>query len=149
MATHSSVLAWRIPGTAEPGGLLSLGFHKVGHDWSNLAAATAWKRIVRLEWCKQGVELIERDQGGIRLCFIIILWTPFWSDGNLSKCFDCGVMGMPGVHQGLPQTTILRLEGRATMQQGGPLKSCCSPDEGQQQCEPRWQLWRPWEGVRF
>ena len=31
-ATHSSVLAWRIPGTAEPGGLLSKGSHKVGHD---------------------------------------------------------------------------------------------------------------------
>ena len=32
MATHSSVLAWRIPGTGEPGGLLSMGSHKVGHD---------------------------------------------------------------------------------------------------------------------
>ena len=32
MATHSNVLAWRIPGTGEPGGLLSLGLHKVGHD---------------------------------------------------------------------------------------------------------------------
>ena len=39
MATHSSVLAWRIPGTGEPGGLPSLGSHRVGHGWSNLAAA--------------------------------------------------------------------------------------------------------------
>ena len=39
MATHSSVLAWRIPGTAEPGGLPSLGLHRVGHDWSDLAGA--------------------------------------------------------------------------------------------------------------
>ena len=39
MATHSSVLAWRIPGTGEPGGLPSMGLHRVGHDWSNLAAA--------------------------------------------------------------------------------------------------------------
>jgi len=39
MATHSSVLAWRIPGTGEPGGLLSMGSHRVGHDWRNLAAA--------------------------------------------------------------------------------------------------------------
>ena len=38
MATHSSVLAWRIPGTAEPGGLPSMGSHRVGHDWSDLAA---------------------------------------------------------------------------------------------------------------
>ena len=39
MATHSSVLAWRIPGMGEPGGLPSKGLHRVGHDWSNLAAA--------------------------------------------------------------------------------------------------------------
>ena len=38
MATHSSVLAWRIPGMGEPGGLPSLGSHRVGHDWSTLAA---------------------------------------------------------------------------------------------------------------
>ena len=41
MATHSSVLAWRIPGTGEPGGLPSLGSHRVRHDWSDLAAAAA------------------------------------------------------------------------------------------------------------
>ena len=41
MATHSSVLAWRIPGTGEPGGLPSMGSHRVGHDWSDLAAAAA------------------------------------------------------------------------------------------------------------
>jgi len=39
MATHSSVLAWRIPGTGEPGGLPSMGSHRVGHDLSDLAAA--------------------------------------------------------------------------------------------------------------
>ena len=41
MATHSSVLAWRIPGTGEPGGLPSMGSHRVGHNWSDLAAAAA------------------------------------------------------------------------------------------------------------
>jgi len=39
MATHSSVLAWRIPGTGEPGGLPSMESHRVGHDWSDFAAA--------------------------------------------------------------------------------------------------------------
>ena len=39
MATHSSVLAWRIPGTGEPGGLPSMGSHRVGHDLSDLAVA--------------------------------------------------------------------------------------------------------------
>ena len=41
MATHSSVLAWRIPGTGEPGRLPSMGSHRVGHDWRDLTAAAA------------------------------------------------------------------------------------------------------------
>ena len=41
IATHSSVLAWRIPGVGEPGGLPSMGSHRVGHDCSDLAAAAA------------------------------------------------------------------------------------------------------------
>ena len=41
MATCSSVLAWRLPGTEEPSGLPSMGSHRVGHDWSDLAAAAA------------------------------------------------------------------------------------------------------------
>ena len=41
MASHSIVLAWRIPGMGEPGGLPSMGSHRVGHDWSNLAVAAA------------------------------------------------------------------------------------------------------------
>ena len=56
MATHSSILAWRIPGTEEPGGLPSLGLHRVEQDWSDLAAAAAaadtesttrWKKLTR------------------------------------------------------------------------------------------------------
>ena len=49
MATHSSVLAWRIPGTGEPGGLPSLGSHRIGHDWHELAAAAADVLLV-LSW---------------------------------------------------------------------------------------------------
>ena len=41
MASHSSALAWRVPGMGEPGGLLSMGLHRVRHDWSDLAAAAA------------------------------------------------------------------------------------------------------------
>jgi len=48
MATHSSVLAWRIPGTGEPGGLPSAGSHRVGHDCSDLAAAAATAAAVCL-----------------------------------------------------------------------------------------------------
>ena len=45
MAIHSSVLAWRIPGTGEPGGLPSMGSHRVEHDWSDLAAAVAYSSV--------------------------------------------------------------------------------------------------------
>ena len=41
MATHFSVLAWRIPGMGEPSGLPSMGLHRVGHNWNDLAAAAA------------------------------------------------------------------------------------------------------------
>ena len=55
MATHSSILAWRIPGTGEIGGLLSMGSHRVGQDWSDLAAVAAaatelQKRQTWLKW---------------------------------------------------------------------------------------------------
>ena len=48
MATHSSILAWRIPGTVKPGGLPSMGWHRVGHDLSDLAAAASVKHLA---WC--------------------------------------------------------------------------------------------------
>ena len=44
MATHPSILAWRVPWTEEPGGLLSMGSHRVRHDWSNLACMHAWEK---------------------------------------------------------------------------------------------------------
>ena len=48
MATHSSLLAWRIPGTGEPGGLPYMGSHRVGHDGSDLAAAAAISRLKKV-----------------------------------------------------------------------------------------------------
>ena len=48
MTTHSSVLAWRIPGMGEPGGLPSMGSHKVRQDWSDLAAVAAAKALPKL-----------------------------------------------------------------------------------------------------
>ena len=53
MATHSSVLAWRIPGMGEPGGLPSMGSHRVRHGWSDLAAGSSIHGILQaklLEW---------------------------------------------------------------------------------------------------
>ena len=54
MATHSSVLAWRIPGTEEPGGLPSMGSHRVRHNWSDLAAAAAAAAAVAYPYMTTG-----------------------------------------------------------------------------------------------
>ena len=68
MATHSSVLAWRIPGMAKPGGLPSMGSHRVGHDWSDLAAAAAaaclgnQRRIHNLTSFGNGEKLPKRNK---------------------------------------------------------------------------------------
>ena len=51
MATHSSSLAWRIPGTGEPGGLPSLGSRRVSHDWSDLAAGAIATSSWRIDIC--------------------------------------------------------------------------------------------------
>ena len=48
MATHSSILAWRIPGTEEPGGLPSVGSHRVGDNRSDLAAAAAADKMLKI-----------------------------------------------------------------------------------------------------
>ena len=52
MATHSSVLAWRIPGMAEPGGLPSMGSHRVGHDWNDLVVVVVVVKEVK-KWNRQ------------------------------------------------------------------------------------------------
>ena len=65
MATHSSVLAWRIPGRGRPGGLPSMGSHRVGHDWSNLAAAAA---VLLLSILRSGYV-------NQQIFFIILSWT--------------------------------------------------------------------------
>ena len=68
METHSSVLAWRIPETAEPDGLPSMGSHRVGHDWSDLAAAAA-EYIMRnagLDEAQAGIKIAERNINNLR-----------------------------------------------------------------------------------
>ena len=47
METHSSVLAWRVPWTEEPGGLESIGSQRAGHDWSHLAQHTGWQQQIQ------------------------------------------------------------------------------------------------------
>ena len=84
MATHSSVLAWRIPGTGEPGELPSTGSQRVGHDWSDLAvtAATLLKREEELE-----VESVAKDH----LISYAYITKPPWNPKGLdSKNFWVG-----------------------------------------------------------
>ena len=64
METHSSVLAWRIPGTREPGGLPSMGSHRVGQDWSDLAAAATL--CIRASLVAQLVKNIPANEGKAR-----------------------------------------------------------------------------------
>ena len=73
MATHSSVLAWRIPGTGEPGGLPSMGSHRVGHDWRDLVVVVvvlikprgigAWPLPIAV-WCDTRITTLWLGCGG-------------------------------------------------------------------------------------
>ena len=85
MATHSSVLAWRNPETGEPGGLPSMGSHRVGHDWSDLAVAAAWGMInyleILLELCPLWAPALQLNiwdcltiWGSIRLLLAVTHW---------------------------------------------------------------------------
>ena len=97
MATHPSVLAWRIPGMAEPGGLPSMGSHRVGHDWSDLAAAAAaaGSSVVSLSWIYLFRSFLN----------IIFNWTLDFFDGffkknhcGATKVFPC-IFGTLGIVQ--------------------------------------------------
>ena len=73
MATHSSVLAWRIPGTGEPGGLLSMGSHRVGHDWSDLAAAGS------IMHCNINIPLLHLEYYSTQLIYLLGWRTDYFS----------------------------------------------------------------------
>ena len=71
MATHSSVLAWRIPGPAEPHGLPSMGWHRVRHDWSDLAAAAAACDICLSLWLTSLSLTISRPIVLLQMAFFV------------------------------------------------------------------------------
>ena len=81
MAIHSSVLAWRIPGTGEPGGLLTMRSHRVGHDWSDLAAA-AVRNDCAISACSHPPPLSIKDLApcvlGVSVGVGVRLWTDVW-----------------------------------------------------------------------
>ena len=73
MAAHSSVLAWRIPGSGEPGGLPSMGSHRVGHDWSDLAVAWNYFEFSFVDSC------IVCENDSVICFFLVILSFLFFS----------------------------------------------------------------------
>ena len=77
MATHFGDLAWRIPGMGEPGGLPSMGSHRVGHDWSDLVAAAADDQGFlkqKLKW----VRWVQQTQHQLLVSLFIYMW--MWKD---------------------------------------------------------------------
>ena len=98
MSIHSSILAWRIPGTGEPGGLPSTGSHRVGHDWSNLAAAeeecsckhrASWPRCCScLRWSPWACLLWSKDEvNRVASHFGVNAWKwPFMIKSSISHC---------------------------------------------------------------
>ena len=67
MAPHSSTLAWKIPWTQEPGGLPSIGSHRVGHDWHDLAAAAKYiMRNAGLDEAQAGIKIAGRNINNLR-----------------------------------------------------------------------------------
>ena len=86
MATHSSVLAWRIPGTGEPGGLPSMGSHRARHDWSDLAVAVAddFLELSLFQWYNR--------------CWQFDLWFLCVFKSNLNICkFTVCILLKPGL----------------------------------------------------
>ena len=81
MATHSSVLAWRIPGTEGPGGLLSMGSHRVRHNWSVLAAVRKhtqyyfrFYKFVEMCFMTQNVVFLGDCSGALEQCVFCWFW---------------------------------------------------------------------------
>ena len=93
MATHSSVLAWRIPGTGEPGGLPTMGSHRVRHDWSDLAAAEKWYRWPYLQSRSRDTDR-EQTYGSWWFSRLVVY--------DLCDPMDCSMPGFPVLHH-LPE----------------------------------------------
>ena len=93
MATHSSVLAWRIPGMGEPGGLLSMGSRRVGHDWNDLAAAAACMK------CSLGVSNFLEEISSLSHSVVFLYFFALISEEGflISPCYSlelCVQMGL-------------------------------------------------------
>ena len=80
MATHSSTLAWKIPWTEEPSRLLSMGLHRVGHDWCDLAAAAAKSRYSRARLLGFELSSTVKNLPAMKELQETQVWSPGWED---------------------------------------------------------------------
>ena len=100
MATHSSVLAWRIPGTGESGGLPSRRSHRVGHDWSDAAAAELHNQGPNLDLAEVGVRVLSPTPGVPTLWDLMpddLSWS--WCNNNRNKVHNkCYVLNHLQTH---------------------------------------------------
>ena len=91
MATHSTVLAWRIPGTGEPGWLPSMGSHRVGHGWSNLAAAVGIAMIAAARTVLPGVSVWNWSAASLAPFYILLKWGVSIVNSEHLHRLDCGL----------------------------------------------------------
>ena len=127
MATHSSVLAWRIPGTEEPLGLPSMGSHRVGHDWSDLAAvATSANTCGKGWWARKRILSLAvsgRSGGTWGSSIFVASWRiVFFFLGVAFGIFNCGTWDLvlwPGMEPGPPALGVLSLSHWTTRKDPG------------------------------
>ena len=114
MATHSSVLAWRIPGLGEPGGLPSMGSHRVGHDWSDLAAAAAAAGFVHPSESaiflhnSRAMQKSRWEDPGFWECVLAPGWAAWWGQALSPTCLSNPSV-FKGGHPLWPRSQITRL----------------------------------------
>ena len=97
MATHSSVLTWRIPGTGDPGGLPSMGSHRVRHDWNDIAAAASVKEPGGLQ--SMGSLRVGHDWATSFSLFTFMHWRGKWQPTPVFLPGDSQGQGSPvGCH---------------------------------------------------
>ena len=165
MATHSSVLAWRIPGTGKPGGLPSMGSHRVGHNWSDLAAV-AWHQVMsllftyfyfRLCWvfvATRGLYLVMEMRAPLCCGVWVLVVLLLWSTGSRCSGFSsCGAPWHVESSQTRDRTSVPRIARQILIHctTKGPVWRCLgetsdlqSPSPWHSSYKTSWLLWLVW-----
>jgi len=135
MATHSSVLAWRVPGTGEPGGLPSVGLHRVGHNWSDLAAAAARPQ-------KRNNNIVNRDFPGGQ-----------WLKRHTPNVGHLGSVPGQGTRSQMLQLRVhvlyLKILYAAMNNEDPTCRNACVHTKSLQSCPTLCDPWSEWVAISF